>query len=400
MLMTESATPEIEDFRRQFRSWLRTADVPPLSYWVSVRTSGGEDIFDELRQWQRTLYASGWLGLDLPTEYGGRSLPTLYQSAIYEELVRARAPLPIGVVGLDVMAPTLVRHGSADQKAALLRPILSGDDIWCQGFSEPEAGSDLASLRTRGRVDGDQVTIDGQKIWTSFAKQATWCAVLARTGSFESRHRGISYVLVPLPSDGITIHPILQITGDNEFNALTFDNVKVPISNLVGGMSDGWSVAMDTLSHERSYHVLQRRVNVEVALTEIIGAIRDATPNARRYLERIGMYTRLGHLCSTVAVLDAQARQIVAYIDGDQQRKSGSESIDKLILSQTEQELFSLGEDLLGAYRQTPDARPLGLDAARWIHDYLYSRSMSVAGGTREIQRNIVATRVLGLPRS
>jgi alkylation response protein AidB-like acyl-CoA dehydrogenase len=398
--MTESTAPRIETFRGEFRSWLRAASVPPLSYWVSVRTSGGENIFDELRQWQRTLYMSGWLGVDLPTECGGQGLPTLYQSAIYEELVRARAPLPIGVVGLDVIAPTLVHHGSADQKEALLRPILSGDDIWCQGFSEPDAGSDLASLRTRARVDGDQIAIDGQKIWTSFAKQATWCAVLARTGSLESRHRGISYLLVPLTSDGITIRPIPQITGDNEFNAVTFDNVRIPASNLVGEIDHGWRVAMDTLSHERSYHVLQRRVNVEVALTEIIEAIRDATPNARRYLDRIGIYTRLGHLCCTVAVLDGQARQIVACIDDDRQRKTGSESIDKLILSQAEQELFSLGEDLLGAYRQTPDARPLGLDAARWIHDYLYSRSMSVAGGTREIQRNIVATRVLGLPRA
>jgi alkylation response protein AidB-like acyl-CoA dehydrogenase len=397
--MAEHATPHIEQFRSQFRSWLLKADVPPLSYWVSVRTSGGEGVFDQLRRWQRTLYINGWLGVDLPTEYGGQGFPTLYQSAIYEELVRARAPLPIGVVGLDVIAPTLVRHGSADQKASLLRPLLSGDDIWCQGFSEPEAGSDLASLRTRAQVRGDQIAINGQKIWTSFAMQATWCAVLARTGSLESRHRGISYILVPLSSDGLAISPIPQINGDTEFNALTFDNVKVPINNLVGEINGGWSVAMDTLSHERSYHVLQRRVNVEVALKEIIGAIRGATPHGRRYLERIGIYTRLGHLCSTVAVLDAQARQIVASIDGNRQRKTGSESIDKLILSQAEQELFSLGEDLLGAYRQMPEARPLGLDAARWIHDYLYSRSMSVAGGTREIQRNIVATRVLGLPR-
>jgi alkylation response protein AidB-like acyl-CoA dehydrogenase len=350
--------------------------------------------YEQLRDWHRTLYRAGWVGLQWPSEFGGQDLSTAHQLAVTEELVRAGAPHPVGSIGLEVVGPTILRYGDQQQRERFVRRMLSGDDVWCQGFSEPDAGSDLASLRTRGVVTNDEIVVTGQKVWTSWAHHADWCAVLVRTDREAPKHRGISYLLVDIKSPGLTVRPILQTTGDAEFCELFFDEVRVPRANLLGELNGGWSLVMDTLGHERASYAIRRRLENEISFDRILATLRSAVASS----SDTDLHERLGdvyvHLRGFEALSKRTAQRLVAG-----QVPSPLDSVDKLVLADTEQHLFGTALDLLGSHRMAPDSRPRGLDARQIIKDYLYGRAASVYGGSAQIQRSLIAERLLGLPR-
>jgi alkylation response protein AidB-like acyl-CoA dehydrogenase len=393
--MTTIAEPasatELEEYRDRCRSWLAETPIPRVPLPLAER-------FRVLREWQRTLHAAGWLGIAWSADAGGQGLSHLHQLVFAEELARARAPQPIGLIGLEVVGPSIDRFGTPSQRSELLPRLLSGEDIWCQGFSEPDAGSDLASLRTRAEVDGDDFVVSGQKVWTSWGHFASWCAMLVRTDPAAPKSRGISYLLVDMSSPGVTTRPLTQMTGDQEFCEVFLDRVRVPRANLVGEQNGGWAIARHTLGTERAAYTLRRRVEYEVALQDAIHELgacrtRDADP-ARAYRVRAAV----GRSHVALNVLRAQTRKTVDRLAAGT-GPVADDSVDKLLLNDVEQQVYGSIAELLGPLRAAPDSRPLGLDAARWEHDHLYSRAASIYGGTSQIQRNIIAERLLGLPR-
>jgi alkylation response protein AidB-like acyl-CoA dehydrogenase len=349
-----------------------------------------------LKAWQAILYAAGWVGISWSRESGGQGLSPLHQLVFSEELARAGAPMPIGLIGLDVVGPSIDAYGTTEQKKALLPALLSGEEIWCQGFSEPGAGSDLASLRTTARMDGEKFVVNGQKTWTSWGHKARRCALLARTDPDAPKHRGISYIVVDMKSRGITVRPLVQMTGDSEFCEVFFDNVLVPRTGLIGELNAGWTIAQDSLSHERGSYTLRRMVEYDVAVEEAIKAVRLHLQTGGDVPTRTA--EQLGRAYVAVRGLEALTRKTM-------QRKlrhevpSPYDSIDKLSLNETEQRVYTSIIDLLGPFRATLGTSGAGLDSARWVKEHYYSRAVSIYGGTSQIQRNIIADRLLRLPR-
>jgi len=378
-----------ETYRGRARTWLENATIPTLPDDFTER-------FEIGLAWQKELHRSGWVGIHWPREYGGQGLTIEHQLVFTNELVRARAPQPIGLIGLDVVGPTVLRYGTEEQRRRFVPRLLAGDEVWCQGFSEPNAGSDLASLRTSARADGDELVINGQKTWTSWAANADWCAVLARTDAAAQRHKGISYVLVDMRTPGITVRPIVQLTGDAEFNEVFFDHVRVPKGNVLGPIDGGWSMALDTLAHERAGYALRRGIENEVSYLQMLDAIRSDSEqpgNKDELASDLGM--TYVHLRAFRALTQRTARRLLA-----DDIPSPYDSVDKLMLGASEQRLFGMALDLLGPSRMAPSSRPHGLHADQIIKGYLYGRSASVYGGSEQIQRTLIAERLLGLPRS
>jgi alkylation response protein AidB-like acyl-CoA dehydrogenase len=377
-------TPAQRRFRSDVRDWLTLAAPRDLPEDLDER-------FARLRDWQRALYDAGWIGWGWSTEFGGRGGSVVEQLIVYQELARARAPMPAGLVALEVVGPTIAHYATPEQARRFLPPLLRGDEIWSQGFSEPDSGSDLASLSTRAVPDGDDLLITGQKVWTSWAQFSQWCAVLARTDPDAERHHGISFVLVDLSSPGVEVRPLVQITGDAEFSELFFDSVRVPRGNVLGGFNDGWSVAMATLSFERSPALLRRQAEIRFAFDEIVVEIRGRLSESEQEL----VAERVGRCDVLMKALEARGYRIVDRIRAGEH--TAEDSIDKLFLTQVEQAVFALALDVL------PDRTAFATDDSvgrRWLHEYLFGRAASVYGGTSEIQRNIVAGRLLGLGRS
>jgi alkylation response protein AidB-like acyl-CoA dehydrogenase len=378
--MDFSYTPAEQAFRAELRAWL-AANVPraPLPETLEAEAA-------YLTAWQRCLFDAGWAAVHWPREYGGRGA-TLTETAIFhEEMARARAPQLMNRVGINNVGPTLIAHGTEAQRRRYLAKILSGEEIWCQLYSEPNAGSDLAAVRTRAERHGDHFVVDGQKVWTSYAQFAAFGILLARTDPAAPAHRGISCLLVDMRSPGITIRPLRQLTGSAEFSETFFDHVVVPRENLIGPENEGWKVATTTLAHERGTafsfkeQVLHRIYADE--LGELLRARgRAADPSLRqRYAARvIDVEIMRLHNCRTMTRL---ARG---------ELPGAESSIVKLFWADLTQELTALALEALGADAQ------LG---GRWQQRMLWSRCASIAGGTNEIQRNIIAQRVLGLPRA
>ncbi|MGW6425102.1 acyl-CoA dehydrogenase family protein [Nocardia sp. NPDC055053] len=381
----------LDAFRTRARSWLAEIEPPEVPLDLDQR-------FAALRVWQKTLFDAGWMGLAWSKEAGGQGLTYLHQLVFIEELVRARAPQPIGLIGLDVVGPSIDRYGADWQRQELLPRLLSGEDIWCQGFSEPDAGSDLAALRTRAVLDGDDFVVSGQKVWTSWAHFSQWCALLVRTDASARKQAGISYLLVDMSTPGITARPIEQMTGDREFCEVFLDEVRVPRRNLLGEINGGWAIATHTLGTERAAATLRRRVELEVALEDAADELRehtgfDVNSAARRRAEAV-----LGRAQVALRVLDGQTRRttqrLVANVG-----PTPVDSVDKLLLNQVEQTVFAEIASLLGPLRVVRGSRPLGLRSERWAHEHLFSRAASIYGGSTQIQRTIVSERLQGLPR-
>jgi alkylation response protein AidB-like acyl-CoA dehydrogenase len=360
---------------------------------------GFEQRFEFLRGWQQQLHEAGLVGLTWPERFGGRGATLMEQIVASQEMALAGAPELVGYVGIEVLGPSLIAHGSEAQKERYVDRILSGEEIWCQGFSEPEAGSDLASLRTRAVEEGDHFVLSGQKTWTSYAQLARWCAVLARTDAEAPPHRGISYLIVDLRSPGVEVRPLVQVTGDAEFGEVFFDDVVVPRENLLGELNQGWSIAMHTLAHERGPYAMTRQVVLRVMLDRLIAAAAEVQREGRAAIECAEIRTELGRAHVAVEVLKHQCYRSVG--QSLAQGQPGFESsVDKLLLARTEQRVTAVALDLLGPYATLgEDALGTEVDIGAAQHDYLYGRAGSVYGGTAQIQRNIVAERILGLPR-
>jgi len=376
-------TAEETAFRDELRAWLADNEPGP-------EPVGDEDAHYEWRRdWQRTLHAGGWAGVDWPVEHGGRGA-TLTQSAIfYEELGHARAPLPANALGLLLGGPTVMVWGTPEQKDRYLAPILSADEIWCQGFSEPDAGSDLAAVKTRAVKDGDEWVVTGQKVWTSTAQYAKWCMLVARTDpDAPKKHQGLTYFLMDMEQDGVEIVPLKQITGESEFNEVFLDGARVPDENVVGGVGNGWKVALTTLMNERAGLAFFLQVRLRQLLDRLI-----VEAHERGGLADARVADKLADLHTRTEILRLMAWKGLTTIERHGQ--PGPEgSLTKWLWSETNQLLVQAAVDIAG-----PDALAAGT-ASSWGFELLRARGNSIEGGTTEILKNIVAERVLGLPRA
>ncbi|MEE8311277.1 MAG: acyl-CoA dehydrogenase family protein [Candidatus Binatia bacterium] len=390
-------TPEETTFRAEVRSWLE-ANLP--AGW-------GTPAFEQptapdarvafLKGWQKRLCEGGWAGLDWPKQYGGRGA-TIMESIIFgEEYARLRAPDMTNLsVGTALVGPTVVACGADWQKKRFLRPILEGEEVWCQGFSEPNAGSDLAALRTRGEVVGDEIVVTGQKIWTSFAHQADWCILVVRTDPTGPKHKGMTFLLVDMKTPGITIRPLREMTGEAWFNEVFFDGVRVPLANVVGEMDKGWNVVMTTLAHERGSSAQHGRLGAEVeALLEVARRTRRGGGHA---VDDPIVRQRLVEHLTGVMILKMTSYRNASVIEST--GAPGPEgSTLKLLWSELDQRVKETAVDILGESGLVPAGDERAVEGGYWAHELLWSRAATIYAGTSEIQRNIIATRVLGLPR-
>ncbi len=367
-------------FRDELRAWFAANDPGP-------QPAGEEDLqYAWRRDFQRRLADSGWAAVHWPREYGGRGA-TLTQSAIFfEELGRSGAPLPANVLGLLLAGPTIMTWGSERQKERYLTPILTAEEIWCQGFSEPDAGSDLASLKTRAVREGDDWVITGQKVWTSAAQYSKWCMLVARTDADAPKHKGLTYFLMDMEQEGVQIRPLRQITGESEFNELFLDGARVPGENVLGGIGNGWKVALTTLMNERAGLGFFLQVRLRQLLDRVIEeAAREGLLEDPVVADQLGEL----HLRTEIVRLNAY-RGLTAIEKYGQPGPEGS--LTKWMWSDTNQRLTQLAADLLG---------PCALRADDpWAYELLRARGNSIEGGTTEVLKNIVAERVLGLPKS
>jgi alkylation response protein AidB-like acyl-CoA dehydrogenase len=388
-------TKEAEAFRNEIATWLR-ANLPPD--WGSPDYAYPETIEAEIefaRQWQRKLYEGGWAGIAWPKEYGGRGATLIEQLIYLEEYARHRgpSPLPMGV-GIPLVGPTLIHHGTDAQKRRFLPKILSGEELWCQGFSEPNAGSDLAALKARGQIEGDEIVVNGQKIWTSYARFAQWCILLVRTDFNAAKHKGITFVLLDMASPGITIRPLVEMTGHAWFNEVFFDNVRIPRENIVGELNQGWQITMTTLGHERGASAPHARTMQE--LRDLFDTARRHSPAGR--IDDPRLRQSLSRHYVDMEVLRFNVYRTVT--DTMRRGVPGPQgSILKLLWSETDQEIKETAAALQGPHSQLVQGSPHAIDRGRWQHELLWSRAATIYAGTSEVQRNIIAQRVLGLPR-
>ncbi|CAB3868467.1 acyl-CoA dehydrogenase family protein [Achromobacter animicus] len=401
MTMQQTAVPDStalddEAFRQTLRGWLDTAYAAFERSWP-----GGADPrnLDYRRAWEDTLCANGWSGLGWPAAYGGKALPLSRQAVFHEEHARCGAPLGVNLIGHGILAPTLLHFGSEVQKQRFLPGILSNREVWCQGYSEPGAGSDLAAARTRAEPAPGGFRVNGHKIWTSFADRAQWCFVLARTDPDASRHKGLSFLLVDMRSPGVRVEPIRQLTGEAEFCEVFFEDVFVPQDALLGGLNQGWRIAMAAASFERGTYFIPRLVRFSQELRQVRALALQADKQGRvpASSASASVRHRWARLAADSHVLALKSqRALAAAMRGDPPGPEGSST--KIHWSEAHQRLLELSMQLLG------EDACLGVDAAdtraaSLTHAYLWSRAETILAGTSEIQRNIIAEQMLGLPK-
>jgi alkylation response protein AidB-like acyl-CoA dehydrogenase len=392
-------TPEQESFRDEVRGWLR--DNLPKE-WVTRVVSGPDipraEAYGFLRGWQRKLYDAGFIGLTWPKEYGGRGLTFMEELILHEEMALAKAPPILNILGVGMAGPTIIAYGTEEQKKRYLARILSCEEIWCQGYSEPNAGSDLAGLQTRAVRDGDHFVVNGQKVWTSLAQEADWMMLLARTDPEAPKHKGITYFLLDMHAPGISIRPLRQLTGDAEFNEVFFENVRVPADNVLGGVNNGWSVGITTLMYERLALGFGLQVRLKIATDALVGLARRVEKNGAPATRDPLVRQKLAQLwIDTEAFKYTGARAITKLLKGEM---PGAEaSTGKIWWADTHQRLQDLAMELLGPYHQLTAGSRWAVDSGLWQYTFLRSRANSIEGGTTEIQKNIIGERVLGLPK-
>ncbi len=387
---------EAEAFRRDFRQWLE-ANMPARA--ASERRPefmlGDSSDWDFHLEWHKKMYAAGWVGVSWPREYGGRGA-TLEQQVVYaEELASCGAPSLVNGIGIGLVGPTLMQWGTEEQKQRYIPKILSADEIWCQGYSEPNAGSDVASLQTRAVEEGDDFIVNGQKVWTSGAHRADWCILLTRTDPDAPKHKGISYLLTDMRSPGITVRPLVQITGERGFNEVFFEDVRVPKRNLVGPKNQGWQVAVTTLMFERTGMAgrdLSGQVAELAALAKLLNRRDDSAWSDSYVRQTIGAFA-----CEAAALRYSNLRQLTRRLKGLPPGPEGSTS--KLATSELNLRITKFAMELLGAYAQLESNARFAPETGKWLYKMIAARALTIAGGTSEIQHNIVGERVLGLPK-
>jgi alkylation response protein AidB-like acyl-CoA dehydrogenase len=390
--MDLSFSPAEEAFRAELRTWL--ADNLPRA--VPERQTLADEVA-WLVEWQHKLAGGRWVGVHWPQAYGGRGASVVENYIFQEEMARARAPEIINRIGVNLVGPTLIHHGTAAQKERYLAKLLTAEEIWCQLFSEPNAGSDLTALGCKAERDGDGFVVTGQKVWTSYAQFARWGILLARTDPAAPKAKGISFFILDMQSPGITIRPLKQMTGSEEFNEVFLESVRVPAENLVGELNHGWEIAQTTLAHERGTSARQLVVH-RILLDELIALARHhhrngltaaADPLVRQHLAQVLVEVELLKLHNWRTLT-----QLLRH------GTPGPESsLVKLFWSEMSQRLHDVAMEILGVYGPLAEGDAHAVGRGRWPRSYLYYRAGTIFAGTSEIQRNIIAERVLGLPR-
>ena len=397
--------PEAEEFRREIRAWLEE-NLP--EGWGEPGFEMGPEARERFNdEWTRKLHAGGWICATWPKEYGGKGLTTIQGVVLAEEFSRAGAPLRADFFGDTLVGPTILQWGTEEQKQQFLPGIMKGEIAWCQGFSEPDAGSDLAGLKTRAELDGDEWVVNGQKVWTTQAQFADYCFVLARTDPNAPKHAGISYLLVPMRQPGVSVRPIEQIDGSAEFNEVFFDNARCPKENVVGGVNNGWKVAMTTLGFERGMSATTSHRRFQKELDEIV---RVAKKNGKASDPLVRQ--RLAHAWSRVKIMEINGFRALTDVLHGTKQAAALGPLNKMIWSEYHKDTMELAVDVLGMDGQlltgSEEEFVPGVGRRRGRKGYpvsvlqssfFFSRSETIWGGTSQIQRNIVGERVLGLPK-
>ena len=384
-------------FRDELRAWLED-NIPPD--WETHRLRDSmEDRFRFLRAWQKRVYEAGWAGVSWPKEYGGRGATLMEQVIFTQEMARAGAPPLANVLGLSLIGPTIIAYGTQAQKQRYLANILSASEIWCQGFSEPNAGSDLAALRTAARLDGDHFVVDGQKVWTSYGWAADWCELVVRTDDDAEKHKGLTVLLVDMHSPGVDVRPLRQMTGETEFNELFFDSVRVPSANVVGRVNDGWNVALGTLMHERALLGAGLQITFKRQFARLVELAHQIERNGRPAARDPVIRQKLAQCYGEIEIMRLnQMRAISRVVETGKPGPEGS--IQKIFWSELNQRFQQAAMELLGPYGQLTHGSECAFDDGQWAYTWLRARGNTIEAGTSEIQRNIVGHFVLGLPKS
>ncbi len=389
-------TPEDEAFRQEVRSWL-AANVPTQK----IRT------MEERQAWHRKLYDAGYIGMGWPKEYGGREARPMEQAIVAEEMARINAPAGVNGLGIGIVGPTLIHHGTNDQKQRFLKNILSGEELWCQLYSEPNSGSDLASLQCRAEIDGDTFIVNGQKIWTSGGHHSDWGLMLTRTDPRAQKHDGISCMLVDLRSEGVEARPLKQINGDTGFSEIFFSNVVVPADNLIGELNTGWRIAQTTLSYERGGSLMAAVSQNQRIFGRLVDAATSLQKDGKRAIDDPNIRRRIGEIYREIEVLRYAALRILSRLEKGQ-RPGPESSVAKLHRSELNKRVQNLINEIMGPYGLVAGDAPdtLGLEAdvsygesGSWAHALAASYSGTIAAGTSEVQKNILGERVLGMPK-
>jgi alkylation response protein AidB-like acyl-CoA dehydrogenase len=390
--MDFTASPTLEQTRAEFCAWLGK-HLPDRREWKRLHHDGPvRERIAFLKDWQQRLYDGRWIAVHWPSEYGGRGASLLDHLVVHEEMVRADAPPLINGPSISIFGPTLLVFGTPQQKQRYLPKLLSAEEVWCLGFSEPNAGSDLASLRTRAVRDGDHWVINGQKVWTTYANQADYCMFLVRTDPNVPQHKGISCLIVPLSTPGVTVRPLREITGDTDFNEVFLENARVPMDSVVGEVNKGWQVILTALGHERGTLLLVDHVRRQEDMARLVQLIQRggniAAPTVRQQFAQF-------HI--EVEIMKLHCFKVMS--DLEQGRPQSDVSILKLYASEMAQRLEDFAMSVQGPYAQLWRGAPRVIDDGQWQYGWLMARAFTIASGTSEVQRNIIAQRLLGLPR-
>jgi alkylation response protein AidB-like acyl-CoA dehydrogenase len=382
--------PEDEAFRKEARAWLEAHVVGEFAALGGRGGSGDETFGFETRlEWERVLAADGWTCIGWPVEYGGRGASIAHQVIFNEEYVKARAPGRVSILGEGLIGPTLIQYGTAEQKDRFLPPIVAGRELWCQGYSEPDAGSDLANVQTRAELDGEEWVVTGQKVWTSLAHQADWSFVVCRTEPGSTRHRGLSYLLVPMDQPRVDVRAITQLTRTSEFNEVFFDGARTARANVVGEVGDGWRVALATLAFERGVGLLGHQLSFRRELGHLLGVAREGGKASDPVVRQ-----RLARSYAELEILRYNTLRSLSGIEGPVAPPEAS--ISKLYWASWHQRFAELAVDILGPAGLVAEGFPYEL--GEFQRTFLFSRSETIYGGSNEIQKNIIGERVLGLP--
>jgi alkylation response protein AidB-like acyl-CoA dehydrogenase len=383
-------SPDQEAYRHEVRTWLEANQPPPLT--AEERERIDEDLlWMRNKRWHKKLYEKGWVGLNWPKEYGGRGATFIEQLIIQQELSRLNLPQGINVLGIIMTGPALMQWGTDEQKERYLKPILTADEIWCEGMSEPGAGSDLASIQTRAELHGDEFIVNGQKVWTTYAHRSDFCQLFVRTDPDVPKHKGMSALLVDMRSPGVTVKPLKQITGDSEFNEIFFEEVRVPKENLLGPLNAGWQVLVNTLMHER-FGISETIGGSEVIFGQLVEMARSAgAADDDEIRQQIAQFA-----IEVTAKKYNGLRGLSKRLKG--QQPGAESSIGKLISTDLSQRMTKFASRLLGGYATIERKSPFAPDGD-WMRRILHVEMLTIAGGTSAVQKNMIGERILQLPK-
>jgi len=387
---------EQEAFRNEVRTWLEANQPPPMTR-AEKDAADDEFLWRRLKAWHQRLYQGGWAGISWPKQYGGRGASFIEQVIFGQELARLNLPTGCNVLGVIMTGPALMQWGTEEQKSRYLQAILSGDEIWCEGMSEPGAGSDLAAVQTRAVLDGDNFVVDGQKIWTTLAHRSHFCQLFVRSDPTVPKHKGLSCLLVDMKSPGVTVKPLRQITGESEFNEIFFDGVRVPKENLLGPLNAGWQVLVSTLMHER-FGISETLGGTEQTLAQIVELAKGCLIDGHPASEDPGVRQQIAQFAIEAAAkkyngLRSLTRRLKGLPPGPEA------SIGKMVSTELLQRMTKFVSRLLGQYAMLEYRTAFAPEGEGWLRRILYSESLTVAGGTTAVQKNMIGERILQLPK-